>query len=92
MAPLISPILFLQLYRANNVLPPFLHVQPQQQQWHRRRQYQLLTQQQISNHIYGKSKTCININAPINDIGTAKVGISVERQSPRKRNTTKATK
>ncbi|MNU04239.1 hypothetical protein D3C72_2485610 [compost metagenome] len=31
-------------------------------------------------------------NVPINDTGTAMVGINVERQSPKKRNTTIATK
>ena len=33
----------------------------------------------------------MNINAPINDTGTAMVGISVERQSPKNINTTNAT-
>ena len=32
-----------------------------------------------------------NMNVPINDTGTARVGINVERQSPRNRNTTRAT-
>jgi hypothetical protein len=31
-------------------------------------------------------------NVPTNETGTASVGISVERQSPKNKNTTKATK
>src|SRR4051812_15031898 len=36
-------------------------------------------------------KNCMNMNAPISDTGTANVGMSVERQSPRNTNTTSAT-
>ena len=35
---------------------------------------------------------CMNMNEPISDTGTARVGISVERQSPRKTNTTSETR
>ena len=36
-------------------------------------------------------KAFMNTNAPINETGTASIGIIVERQSPKKINTTKAT-
>ncbi len=38
-----------------------------------------------------RSKACMKMKAPMSDTGTASVGMSVERQSPRKRNTTSAT-
>ncbi|MNX60923.1 hypothetical protein D3C86_918420 [compost metagenome] len=37
-------------------------------------------------------KNCINTNVPIRDTGTAIAGITVERQSPRNRNTTNPTR
>ena len=37
-------------------------------------------------------KSCININVPTNETGTAKTGIKVERQSPKNKKTTIATK
>ena len=38
------------------------------------------------------SKSCMNMNVPTNDTGTAIAGITVDLQSPRKRKTTKPTK
>ncbi|MNE87728.1 hypothetical protein D3C80_1849620 [compost metagenome] len=38
------------------------------------------------------SKNVMNTNVPTNETGTAIAGITVERQSPKKRNTTKPTK
>ena len=37
-------------------------------------------------------KSCININVPTNETGTAITGIKVERQSPKNKKTTIATK
>ena len=36
-------------------------------------------------------KICMDTNVPIRETGTARMGINVERQSPRKINTTRAT-
>ncbi len=39
-----------------------------------------------------RPNNCMTKNAPISDTGTARIGIRVERQSPRNRNTTRATR
>ncbi len=46
----------------------------------------------IENLHYAIGELAMQKKAPINDIGTANVGIRVERQSPKKINTTSATR